>query len=59
MIATTPTVIVKPSTVAVIVAEPYMITLDGVTHGPGDQLDLPDNELTARWVTVGWVTPTR
>jgi hypothetical protein len=45
----------EPGTVAVIIADPFLITIDGTTHEPGKQLDVPDDERTAAWLRCGWV----
>lgn len=51
----------KPDTVPtldvrVTVAGRFQVHHDGVIARPGDELTVADNELTARWVALGWVT---
>jgi hypothetical protein len=38
----------------VVVAEPYQVALDGVVHGPGETVDVPD-EVAERWHANGWI----
>jgi hypothetical protein len=42
-------------TVTVTVSGKFQVHHDGVIARPGDTLTVPDDELTARWVALGWV----